>query len=83
MLKLPTIPKLPQLPKLPPRDARVSGSLADGYVQVLAMAHDDATAKLLMQQAGVEFAAASMIPLKGVLILTITTDNKCRYCWRC
>ena len=76
-------PLLPVLPvsKPAPR-VKVGGSPADGFVQVMLDSADDAHAKLLIAQAGIEFAPHSMVPLTGILFVAVNPDGKCRYCWR-
>ena len=76
-------PLLPVLlvPKPAPR-VKVGGSPADGFVQVMLDSADDAHAKLLIAQAGIEFAPHSLVPLTGILFVTVNPDGKCRYCWR-
>lgn len=77
---LPVLPVLP-VPKPAPR-VKVGGSPADGFVQVMLDTADDAHAKLLIAQAGIEFAPNSLVPLTGILFVTVNPDGKCRYCWR-
>ena len=76
----PLLPVLP-VPKVTPR-VKVGGSPADGFVQVMLDSADDAHAKLLIAQAGIEFAPHSLVPLTGILFVTVNPDGKCRYCWR-
>ena len=77
----PLLPVLPVPKPLPPR-VKVGGSPADGFVQVMLDTADDAHAKLLIAQAGIEFAPHSLVPLTGILFVTVNPDGKCRYCWR-
>ena len=76
----PLLPVLP-VPKPAPR-VKVGGSPADGFVQVMLDSADDAHAKLLIAQAGIEFAQHSLVPLTGILFVTVNPDGKCSYCWR-
>ena len=77
----PLLPVPPALAKPAPR-VKVGGSPADGFVQVMLDSADDAHAKLLIAQAGVEFAPHSLVPLTGILFVTVNPDGKYRYCWR-
>ena len=87
-MNLPPLP--PMLPALaalaalhkPATRVKVGGSPADGFVQVMLDTADDAHAKLLIAQAGIEFAPHSLVPLTGILFVTVNPDGKYRYCWR-
>ena len=76
---LPPLP-LPRLVEAPKRNPACTKG--DGFVQVLLDKANDAEARILMAFEGVQFAEGSLLPLSGILTITVSPVGKCRYCWR-